>query len=63
MWAAPRIAGRVAKLVLHIEKGKVADLEFERSFTNSSLTACIHIQISLEYVSDRLYDPIDHGWT
>jgi N-acetylglucosamine-6-phosphate deacetylase len=30
--AAMRIAGRVPRLGLHLEKGQVADLEFERPF-------------------------------
>jgi len=32
MLAASRVAGRVPRLGLHLEKGQVADLEFERPF-------------------------------
>ena len=32
MLAASRVAGKVPRLGLHLEKGQVADLEFERPF-------------------------------
>lgn len=54
MLAATRVAGKVPRLGLHLEKGQVADLEFERPFYGlivdgihshpNSVRVCLHLQ-------------------
>ena len=62
MLAASRVAGRVPRLGLHLEKGKVADLEFERPFYELIVDG-IHSHPNSVRVCFRslVRCPIDHG--
>jgi N-acetylglucosamine-6-phosphate deacetylase len=58
MLAATRVAGRVPRLGLHLEKGQVADMEFERPFYELIVDG-IHSHPNSVRVR-LMYTPLEH---